>query len=60
MVNFFKKFMGDSTRGQPCKECGHGEASHHLKITEEDQRAKEHHSEAIRLNCRECDCKQFR
>ena len=52
--------MGDSTRGQPCKECGHGEASHHLKITEEDQRAKAHHSEAIRLNCRECGCKQFR
>jgi len=59
MCGFFKKFMGDSSRGKPCKDCGHGESSHHLKIVKPEQ-SKEYNNKIIRLNCRECDCLEFR
>lgn len=58
MKSFFKKFTGDSTRGRPCKECGHVEISHHLKVLEVEH-AKPYNNKAIRANCKECDCKQF-
>lgn len=52
--------MGDSTRGKPCKNCGHGETSHHLKMVEPEPTVKPYNNRTIRANCRECDCAQFR
>ena len=60
MVNFFKKFMGDSTRGKPCQECGHSETSHHLKIIESELDTKPYNSPTIRARCKECDCQLFK
>ena len=59
MRDFFKKFIGDSTRGKPCKHCGHNEISHHLKIIEPEQNQK-NKNKIIRSNCKECNCTQFR
>ena len=59
MRGFFKKFTGDSTRGRPCNDCGHVEISHHLKVLEPEH-DKPYNNEAIRVNCKECSCKQFR
>lgn len=59
MKGFFKKFTGDSTRGRPCKDCEHAEISHHLKVLDPEL-GKPYNNEAIRVNCKECNCKQFR
>lgn len=60
MKNFFKKFTGDTSHGKACKDCGHSEFSHHLKILEPDPRAKAYNNKSLRVNCKECDCTQFR
>jgi len=60
MKGFFKKFTGDTSHGRACKDCGHNESSHHLKILEPDPRAKAYDNKSIRVNCKECDCTQFR
>ena len=61
MCGFFKKFTGDSSRGKPCKDCGHGETSHHLKIVDPEQaQTQAYNNKIIRVNCRECDCRQFK
>ncbi|MGI9565738.1 MAG: hypothetical protein ACR2LL_01835 [Nitrosopumilus sp.] len=60
MREFFKKFTGDTSRGRPCKDCGHFEFSHNLKLLEPDPRAKAYHNKSIRVNCKECSCTQFR
>ena len=59
MYGLLKKFMGDSSRGKPCKDCKHGEMSHHLKVLEPEQ-TQAYRSKIIRLNCRECSCLEFR
>ena len=59
MVNFFKKFMGDSTRGKTCVSCGHPETNHHLKVIESELDTKPYNSPTIRSRCKECDCAQF-
>ena len=59
MKGFFKKFVGDSTRGELCKNCGHSEISHHLKVLEPDH-TQAYNNKAVRLNCRECSCTEFK
>jgi hypothetical protein len=59
MKGFFKKFMGDSAHGRPCKECGHAETSHNLKIVNPQENLP-YNNPAIRSNCKECSCTQFK
>ena len=60
MRNFFKKFIGDTSHGRLCKDCEHGEMSHHFKIIPRTTEKGSGSHISIRVNCKECDCTQFR